>query len=74
MYKRQLLRRRDLWERHALRTSEKLLRAAVSREDLPPALDVRLSNVYLHSLVEGVSVSYTHLRRPADRCTRFVAP
>lgn len=49
-----LLRRRDLWERHALRTSEKLLRAAVSREDLPPALDVRLSNVYLHSLIEGV--------------------
>ncbi len=49
-----LLRRRDLWERHALRTSEKLLRAAVSREDLPRALDVRLSNVYLHSLIEGV--------------------
>lgn len=40
-----LLRRRDLWERHALRTSEKLLRAAVSREDLPRALDVRLSSL-----------------------------
>lgn len=49
-----LLRRRDLWERHALRTSEKLLRAAVRREDLPRALDVRLSNVYLHSLVDGI--------------------
>lgn len=49
-----LLRRRDLWERHALRTSEKLLRVAVERADLPPALDVRLSNVYLHSLVDGV--------------------
>ncbi|NMK46945.1 multidrug efflux transcriptional repressor AxyZ [Achromobacter sp. Bel] len=49
-----LLRRRDLWERYAQRTSEKLLRAAVEREDLPPALDVRLSNIYLHSLVDGV--------------------
>lgn len=49
-----LLRRRDLWERHALRTSEKLLRAAVKREDLPRALDIRLSNIYLHSLVDGV--------------------
>ena len=49
-----LLRRRDLWERHALRTSEKLLRAAVKREDLPRALDVRLSNLYLHALVDGV--------------------
>jgi TetR/AcrR family mexXY operon transcriptional repressor len=49
-----LLRRRDIWERHALRNSEKLLRAAVRNEDLPGALDVRLSNVYLHSLIEGV--------------------
>ncbi|KAG1309444.1 hypothetical protein G6F63_016422 [Rhizopus arrhizus] len=49
-----LLRRRDLWERYAQRTSEKLLRAAVEREDLPSALDVRLSNIYLHSLVDGV--------------------
>ena len=30
------------------------LRAAVRNEDLPGALDVRLSNVYLHSLIEGV--------------------
>ena len=36
-----LLRRRDIWERHALRNSEKLLRAAVRNEDLPGALDVR---------------------------------
>ncbi|MBR8653099.1 multidrug efflux transcriptional repressor AxyZ [Achromobacter sp. Marseille-Q0513] len=49
-----LLRRRDIWERHALRNSERLLRAAVRNEDLPGALDVRLSNVYLHSLIEGV--------------------
>ncbi|KAJ8133942.1 hypothetical protein OY671_012844, partial [Metschnikowia pulcherrima] len=47
-------RRRDSWERHASRTSEKSSRAAVSREDSPPALDVRSSNVYSHSSVEGV--------------------
>ena len=52
-----LLRRRDIWERHALRNSEKLLRAAVRNEDLPGALDVRLSNVYLHSLIEGCSAA-----------------
>ncbi|MCY1312348.1 hypothetical protein D9M70_627650 [compost metagenome] len=31
-----------------------MLRAAVKREDLPRALDIRLSNIYLHSLVDGV--------------------
>ena len=35
----------------------KLLRAAVRNEDLPGALDVRLSNVYLHSLIEGCSAA-----------------
>ena len=49
-----LLRRRDLWERHALCTSEKLLRAAVRREDLPRALDVAPVQLYLHALVDGV--------------------
>ena len=43
-----LLRRRDIWERHALRNSEKLLRAAVRNEDAWRAGRAPV-NVYLHS-------------------------
>ncbi len=49
-----LIRHRDLITKLAMHYSLRLLRRAVQNQELPNTLDLRLSNLYLHAVFDGM--------------------
>ncbi|MCW1883405.1 TetR family transcriptional regulator [Luteolibacter flavescens] len=45
---------REIWEEKAFRFVEKCIRRAIATGDLPPGTDPELSNLYLHSVLDGL--------------------
>lgn len=61
---RELLRRRDVFEKRCHHVTRKLLRQAVKNGELPANLDIGFTNASLHALYHGICGTLVWYRKP----------
>ncbi len=67
---------RETWEKKTLKTTEKLIRRAITAGELPARTDLNLATIYLNTLLEGISMQlwFTELLQPDpwQKAQRFI--
>lgn len=67
---------RETWERRTLKTTEKLIRRAITSGEFPAKLDLHLATIYLNTLLEGISMQlwFSDLLQPDPwpKAERFI--
>ena len=61
-----LLDIRNKWEAQCMADTEKLITEAVANTQLPPTTDIKLANLYLHSLLDGIYSTLFYTNRVSE--------
>ena len=67
---------REIWEKKTLKTTEKLIRRAITAGELPARSAIKVATIYLNTLLEGISMQlwFTELLQPDpwQKAERFI--